>query len=272
MKQIKDKDLIFLDVETTGLSPIDGDRIVEVAALKIRDFKEAGRFTTLVNPGREISYEAFLVNRITPAMIKNAPPMKDVVSDLLLFIGGGCVIGHNIKFDLQFLNHELRLAGKEPLGKNPVVDTIRMARALMPDLPSYSLASVASILGIRLEQKHRAMSDVELTFEIFIDLLDKAKGRNITDFEQLISVFGYHDSADNYTQNKIRLINDAIVKKNPLHLVYWGVHSGTTERKVTPYRVEGEGPRTTLIGFCHLRNEERNFLVQKIIHIETLSN
>jgi len=188
MKDFRGREFVIVDVETTGLSPRFGDRIIEIAALKVRDLQPVEEFVTFINPRRALSYGAFLVNRITPEMLKDAPTADKAMPAFLDFAGQACLVGHNISFDLSFIAHELGLLGRELPAAGRTLDTMRMARNLLPDLGSYSLKSVACNLAVEQAQQHRAMADVQITFEVFRKLLEIADRKDICEFEQLLSL------------------------------------------------------------------------------------
>ncbi len=179
MEDFLNKEYVIFDVETTGLSPLKGDRLVEVAALKIKNLQPVNRFHSLINPERSISLAAFEVNRISDKMVMNAPRSFEILPSFLEFLGEATVVGHNIKFDLGFLHNELDLAGLPTKKKIQSVDTIRIARKVMPHLRRYPLWFVADSLGISERQKHRAMADVDLTFDVFCRLIKIAKEKNM---------------------------------------------------------------------------------------------
>jgi DNA polymerase III epsilon subunit len=181
MEKLKQREFVVFDVETTGLSPVGGDRIVEIAALKIKDLKPVARFHSMVDPQRSISFAAFEVNGISEAMLDGAPKSCDVLPKFLEFLGDATLIGHNVKFDLNFLYHEMGLAGLKRQEEFEAVDTIRLARRVIPQLKRYPLWLVAATLGISESQKHRAMADVDLTFEVFHRLVHLAQERNVLD-------------------------------------------------------------------------------------------
>ncbi|MDP2653640.1 MAG: 3'-5' exonuclease [Candidatus Omnitrophota bacterium] len=174
IRDLQNQELVFFDVETTGLSPGNGDRVVEIAALKVKGLKPVARFHSLVDPRRDISWGAFAVNRITPEMLRGAPVAGEVLPEFLDFWGGACLVGHHVRFDLGFLMSELSLSGLSCPSPVHAIDTVRLARSVMPGLDRYSLVSVAYALGVADSQRHRAMEDVELTFAIFRKLLEKA--------------------------------------------------------------------------------------------------
>lgn len=186
MNPWQEKEFVIFDVETTGLSPRKGDRIVEVAAIKIRDFEIVDRFETLIDPERPLSYGAFLVNRITSQMLLGKPLAKDILLDLLEFFGEAILVGHHIQFDLSFLNNECVLAGRCPLQGTCFLDTAQMGRIFLPGLRSYSLGSLAKALEVECLRQHRAMIDVEVTLGVFRKLVEIASGSHFRNFDRLL--------------------------------------------------------------------------------------
>ena len=176
---------MIFDVETTGLSPYGGDRIVEIAALKIRNLVPVDKFYSLVDPEREISFGAFQVNGITPDMLIGAPKSSKVLPRFMEFVGSAGLVGHNVKFDLGFVCSELSLLGLSLPRTTVVVDTLKLSRNLLPQMGRYPLWLVAQTLGVKKNQKHRAMADVELTYRVFSKLLGMAQGK---DFRQIACV------------------------------------------------------------------------------------
>jgi DNA polymerase III epsilon subunit len=176
---IKLTEFVIFDVETTGLSPIDGDRIVEIAAVKVKGTQVVDKFYSLVNPQRSIPAQATLVNNITDEMLHKAPVAADILPQMIHFIGGACVAGHNVRFDLNFLCYELALIGRRLHDHTPAVDTLKMARDLLPYLSNHKLAYLARSLGVVVDQTHRAMADVELTVAVFLRLMEMAGDKDL---------------------------------------------------------------------------------------------
>jgi DNA polymerase III epsilon subunit family exonuclease len=189
MEHLHKQECVIFDVETTGLSPLDGDRIIELAALKIKGERVVERFHTLIDPEREISMGAFLVNGISAEMLRGAPCAREVLPKFMSFLGEegeAWIVGHNIRFDLGFLSRELALINRKLHESVMALDTLRMARKLLPDLSSHRLWVVARSLGIDCDQRHRAMADVEMTHAVFVKLLDLAKSHKIESLEHFI--------------------------------------------------------------------------------------
>jgi DNA polymerase III epsilon subunit family exonuclease len=187
---IKLSEFVVFDVETTGLSPIDGDRIIEIAAVKVKGSVVVDQFYSLVNPQRSIPSRATLVNNITEDMLVTSPVAADILPDMISFIGGACVAGHNVRFDLNFLCYELALIGRRLNEQTPAVDTLKMARDLLPYLSNHKLAYLARSLGVAVNQTHRAMDDVQLTVAVFLRLMEMAGDKDLQKASVFLSQFG----------------------------------------------------------------------------------
>jgi DNA polymerase III epsilon subunit len=271
MKTLTEETFVIFDVETTGLSPMAGDRIVEIAAMKLEGLRPLEKFHSLVNPQREISWGAYEVNHISQEMVEDAPTAQEVLPSFLKFAEGACLVAHNAKFDLGFLVNELSLAERELSSKTVVLDTLKMARGLMPSLGSYSLASVARALSIDTPQRHRAMADVEMTVEVFMHLIKRAQNNSIDHLGALLRLFSPFSLAENRDDEKLSILQQAIINEKSLNMVYFSPHSGSsTFRKVTPRKLLQSSQRTKLIAFCHLRNEEREFRLDRIVQLESV--
>jgi len=271
-KSFQEAEFTIFDTETTGLSPESGDRIVELAALRFCGNKRLATFSTLVNPGRNISEAAFAVNKITPEMLKNAPAIKEVMPKFMDFIKGSCLCSYNAPFDLKFIDNELELMGKKPLEDVVVVDALKMARRLLVSQERYALWFVAEKLGVTAKQEHRAFSDVEITFEVFSRLKEIFLLKKIGDFSTFVNLFAINPHiVDNLNAQKISQIEEAIDLGVKLRIKYLTSSGGAvSEREVEPKGIKIENRRHYLVGYCHLRNEERTFRIDGILHLEII--
>ena len=189
-EHIDDIEIVIFDTETTGLKPEEGDRIVELAALRVKAQNRVAVFDELVNPGREISPGAFAVNKITPEMLKDAPRIETVMPKFLAFIQDHCLCSYNAEFDMNFLNNEIKLIGLAAIKNIIVLDVLAMAIQFMPGLSRYALWFVAEKLGVKSVQQHRALADVEMSWEVFtkLKMIGRGKGiRSIADFSRLFA-------------------------------------------------------------------------------------
>ncbi len=166
---------IVFDLETTGIS-CSYDEIVEISAIKVVDGKVIGEFSKLVNPKRFIPYAASAVNGITDAMVRDEPGFDEVLPKFLDFIGDGILVGHNIHtFDLKFIYRDC----EKYLGKtltNNYVDTLRLAKRVLPQLSHYKLTDLAQHYQIPVIGAHRALNDCRMNQQLF-----EALGRDMTD-------------------------------------------------------------------------------------------
>jgi len=160
----------MLDFETTGLSPAQGARITEVAALRIVNGEIVERFVSLINCDVEIPPEITALTGISQAMVDTAPPVAQVLPTLLEFIGTQPLAAHNASFDAKFLAAESQRLGLQS-NYSELVCSLLLSRRLLPGLTSYRLASVAASEGIRFGgHAHRAEADAEVSAALLIHL------------------------------------------------------------------------------------------------------
>lgn len=166
-------DFVLLDIETTGLSPTYED-IIEISAIKVRNGKAVDTFSQLINIGRPLPPFISALTGITDSMLANADTAENVLSRFLDFIGSDILMAHNANFDINFLYDKCF----EKLGYflyNDFVDTLKIARKLLPDLPSRSLDSLAAYYCLPPRQTHRALGDCEMTLECFFRMKKQAQ-------------------------------------------------------------------------------------------------
>lgn len=163
--------LIMLDTETTGLSPLSGDRIVEIGAVRVsqRRIDRKHVFHEYLNPDRHIPEEVVRIHGIDDARVKNAPRFADVGESFLEFIKDATLVIHNAAFDLGFLMHELRLAGMADISAVPVIDSLQVARKRHPHQRN-NLDALCD--RYQVERGHRtlhgALLDAELLAEMYL--------------------------------------------------------------------------------------------------------
>lgn len=169
-------DFVVLDVETTGLSPQAGDVVIEIAAQKVHGREVVGEYVSLIKTDREIPAEATKVHGITKADVdREGKAVAEVIPELLSFIGDTVIVGHNVTFDLGFINEHLKKLSLPPL-PNQYLDTLEIAKRYLI-LASYRLANVAAYLKIPQPSAHRALIDVITTREVFYKLIERAQGK-----------------------------------------------------------------------------------------------
>lgn len=165
-----DKPIVMLDFETTGLSPDAGDRITEVAALRIADGRITDRYVSLVNCGVRIPSFITGLTGISQAMVNAAPKAAVVLPALLDFIGSDALSAHNASFDLKFLQAESRMQGLTPAHQG-LICSLKLSRRVFPGMASYKLAALAAALRIRFNgTAHRAEADAEVSAQLLLHI------------------------------------------------------------------------------------------------------
>lgn len=164
---------IIFDTETTGLSPADGDRVIEIGAIEmINRFPTGLTFHEYLDPGdRQVHPDAEAVHGISNAQLKGKPSFADILPKFLEFFGEGTLIAHNAKFDIGFFNAELKRVGQKPIDDNRVVDTLMIARRKFPGAKN-SLDALCSRFGISNTHRtlHGALLDSELLADVYLEL------------------------------------------------------------------------------------------------------
>lgn len=163
--------VVVIDFETSGMSPGQGDRAIEVGAVLLRNGRIADSFQSLLNPGFLISREIEMVTGINNRMLADAPHAETVLTELTSFIGSYPLVAHNASFDQKFLEAELALIGKcRPLNFGC---TLKIARRIYPDLPNYKLETLVRLKGLKQNgQFHRALADAEMTAALWLQILE----------------------------------------------------------------------------------------------------
>lgn len=266
---LKDTDLVFVDVETTGLYPAFGDRVIELGALKVRDGGEIDSFAQLVDPERPISPGASAVNGITNEMVRGEPTFGEVADSFLSFIEGAILIAHNAPFDLGFLSSELRRAGF-PMLRNQIVDTLQISRRYF-QFGSNSLDSLAHNFGVETPEAHRALGDCRTTSQVFRYLLDELFGDETPTVGLFLDrVSGWYiegDEADplNLLPPSLR---GPVKRREPILIDYVDAHGNRSTRKILLKDVATMQDYVYLVAYCYVRQAERTFRLDRIVHWE----
>lgn len=163
---------IVFDTETTGLSPNDGHRLVEIGCVEIVNRCETGRsFHKYINPERSMPSEAEAVHGLSAIFLSDKPCFHEIVDELIEFLGDAPLVAHNASFDFTFLNWELENCGREPVHMARMIDTLAMARARHPGA-KHSLDALCTRFGVDRSQriKHGALLDAELLTQVYVEL------------------------------------------------------------------------------------------------------
>ena len=166
---------IILDTETTGISVVEGHRIVEIGCIELNDLiPTQNRFHCYLNPERKVSEKAFEVHGYTDKFLSTQKKFSEVVDEFLNFIENKRLVIHNAEFDLSHLNNELALLGKKKLNSENCIDTLALARDKFPGSP-ISLDALCKKYRVDNSKRtqHTALIDCDLLAKVYINLLDQ---------------------------------------------------------------------------------------------------
>lgn len=156
-------DYVVTDLETTGLSP-ENDRIIEIAAVRVRNNEITDTYSTLIDPLRHISREITAITGIDDSMVKGKPLIGEAMQEFMRFVGNTPLLGHNIiHFDLQFLKRQAEI-------NNHCIDTLMFSQHVLPESSGYSLSALCTRFGIKNLNAHRAEYDCIATHEVYCKL------------------------------------------------------------------------------------------------------
>ena len=164
---------IALDIETTGLSFLEGHKIVEIGCVELLNSFPSGKtWQRYINPERPMPEEAFKIHGLSEEFLSNKPVFSDIIDDFLNFIKDSDLIIHNSRFDIPFINHELEINNSKALDpkKNNVIDTLYLARKMHPG-QSVSLDALSRRYKVNIEREnHGALLDAEILAEVFLEM------------------------------------------------------------------------------------------------------
>ena len=187
-RPLEDAVFVVFDVETTGLSVVTS-KLIEIAAVKLQGGSEIGRFATFVNPHEPIPPHIRQLTHIDDDMVKDAPDIEEVLPKFLEFIGDAVLVAHNAGFDTGFLQEACKRQNL-PAPANPVLDTLELARMMLPDLKNHRLNTLAERYNVSLENHHRAVDDAAALGRILVHMLKDAAGRGIGRLSELNGLVG----------------------------------------------------------------------------------
>ena len=234
-------DFVVFDIETTGFSPVN-NRIIEIGAVKVCGGKIVDRYSAFVNPNVPIPFEIEKLTGIRDDMVMEAPEIAEILPQFLEFCEGCIMVAHNASFDMSFIMENSRRLGY-PI-EFTAVDTVGIARVLLPGQAKHTLDAVAKTLGISLENHHRAVDDAEATAHIFVKFIKMLEEDGVHTLAQ-INAMG---AASVETVRKQPSYHAIILAKNDLgrinlyrlvsesHLTYYNKRPRVPKSLVMKYR------------------------------------
>ena len=164
---------IVLDTETTGLDPLTGDRVIEVAAVELFNLLPTGEaFHSVIDPERDIPAEASRIHGFTNGDVAGKPKFAAIADELLKFLGDADIIAHNAPFDFGFLDAELFRCQRAPLDRRRMIDSLAMAKLRYPGMPN-NLDALCRRLGVdnSMRGNHNAILDCQLLAQVYLEMM-----------------------------------------------------------------------------------------------------
>ena len=164
---------IVLDTETTGLDPLTGDRVIEVAAVELFNLLPTGEaFHSVIDPERDIPAEASRIHGFTNSDVAGKPKFAAIADQLLKFLGDAEIIAHNAPFDFGFLDAELFRCQRPPLDRSRMIDSLAMAKQRFPGMPN-NLDALCRRLGVdnSMRGNHNAVLDCQLLAQVYLEMM-----------------------------------------------------------------------------------------------------
>jgi len=254
----------FLDIETTGLSPWFGDRICQIAIVVSEGRRVKETFETLVNPEQPLSPAAAYVNGLDEDDLARAPRFSEVTGQVESLLTDSVVVCHNAKFDIQFFDSEYHRLGRVVEFPN-LIDTLLLARQFY-DFPSYNLPQLAQAFKVSANiQGSRAVADALTAKNVFFAMMEslKAMGKPLDDFIGIYNSPAWPDEGITLPTE----LSEAINSGRRLFIKYMNKDGEISERWVTPKQVIGLSDYIYLQAYCHSREAERTFRLDRILNV-----
>jgi DNA polymerase III epsilon subunit family exonuclease len=268
-----------IDVETTGASAEYGDRIIEVGIVRYDNGVKSAEYEQLIDPRRPIGAGVSALTGITNEMCRGKPSFAEQLPAMMPLLTGAAILGHNIRFDLSFLVRECGAAGMDlaQVMENPhVLDTVRMARRRF-GRGGNGLGRLARRLGYEPPLAHRALADAVTTGAVFDLMLSAVGGWKICLCDVLREQggpMGLKPASSRESELPWEL-QEALDQRKPLVMEYLDANQKRTERMIDPIQIRRDGGELILIAHCHLRNDRRNFKLERIVrltHVEAVES
>ena len=232
---------VVFDLETTGFSSVK-DKIIEIGAVKVENGEITDKYSTFVNPKIPIPFRITQLTSITDEMVMESPEIETILPQFLKFVGDAVLVAHNASFDVSFIEENCKQQGIEPDFTS--VDTVGLARVLLPTLSKFKLNVVAKALNISQEHHHRAVDDARVTAEIYVKFIQMLEERGIETLDQM-NHFGAHNAE---AIRKMPSYHVIVLAKNDIgrvnlytlisksHLEYFGRQPRMPKSEVLKYR------------------------------------
>ena len=271
IQPLREIPLAFLDVETTGASADFGHRVIELGIVRIENGRVVGEYQQLIDPGRRVGANITALTGISQEMVAGQPCFADQLPAALGLLRGAAVLGHNVRFDLSFLDREFRRAGQQMtqvLGDVPVLDTVKIARKRF-GRGGNALQQLAPRLGIQPTAAHRALADAQTTALLFEKLMASVRGWDTMLCDAMREQGGPMGLLPAAPRERVLPLEleEALEQQCPVRMEYLDANQRRTERTINPLSIRRVGGELLLVAHCHLRNDRRTFKLDRIVQL-----
>jgi DNA polymerase III epsilon subunit family exonuclease len=269
--------IAVIDVETTGASADFGHRVIELGIVRIEQGTKAAEYQQLMDPNRRLAPGITALTGITQQMVDGQPRFIDQLDRITQLLSGAIILGHNVRFDLSFINKEYRRCGKDlsaVLGSSvQVLDTVRIARRRF-GRGGNSLGRLAARLGIPQVTAHRALADAQTTHLVFEQMMAPIKGWATCLCDALREQGGPMGLLPiSPRESALPLeLEEALEQRRPVLMDYLDARQMRTQRVIEPLQIRRRGDEMILIAHCHLRGDQRTFKVDRIVELKRIEN
>lgn len=297
LSKLSDVPLAFVDVETTGASPLYGDRVIEIGIARVHSGKIVETYQQLVDPLRPIGPGITALTGITPDMCAGQPLFSDICHRIADLLRDSVIVGHNVSFDLGFLRNEFRHAGRDLPRELPgalVMDTVRIARKLRGRGGNglQKLAAHFNVLDTSASDAspvaHRALADALTTHRVFEKLISHyhststsaraavrggkgGDGGDMTLVDAIQLQGGVMKIEGTPTANALPYeLEEALAQRGPVEMEYVDARESRTVRIVTPIEVRKFRGELVLLAYCDMRKDRRTFKLDRIVRLSRI--
>lgn len=266
---LSDVPIVVVDTETTGLSPALGHRVVEVAAVRMQGWQEVQSFDQLVNPGRPMDPGASRVNGIYDEDLQDAAPFSSVAGPLSSLMDGALVVAHNASFDAGFLSLEYGLLEEHRRPDSPWLCTLRLARSFF-HFGNNRLTNVARALNVRSGRSHRALSDAYTTARVLKKMASRLQQWQLHTVGDLLHAQGGPIYIPKPATPPLPAPMASALREHRAVRIHYVSGRRETRRVIRPLYATEERGNTYLVAYCHLRQAQRTFRLDRIAQAELL--
>jgi DNA polymerase III epsilon subunit family exonuclease len=276
LQSLSEIPLAIIDVETTGASAAWGDRVIEVGIVRLENGNIVSKYEQLIDPKRRISAGITALTGISTQMVVGQPTFAQQLPNMLPLLQGAVIVGHNVRFDLSFLNSEFRKTGTDmlhALGATQVLDTVRIARRRF-GRGGNGLQTLCRRLGYTPDCAHRALSDVITTHRVLEAMLAPVGGWGIKLCDAILQQggpMGLLPASASESELPLEL-EEALEQRGAVMMEYLDARDARTERIIEPLELTRLKGELTLVAHCRLRNDRRHFKLERIVRLTRLDH